>query len=82
MRRRGGIISMPPKVTVSVDVETPQQDRLKYERKNTLERENADRHIKNASIQNVVDRIESKYPFVRKFGDKDFEVDSHIKELL
>ena len=33
-RRRGGIISLP-EVNVTVDGPTPQQERLKYERKNT-----------------------------------------------
>ena len=33
-------------------------------------------------VLNVVDRVETKYPFVRQFGEKNFNVEKYTKELL
>ena len=34
------------------------------------------------SVLNVVDRVETKYPFVRKFGEPNFNPEQYAKDLL
>ena len=50
-------------------------------RRVTYER-NKGKSVQQMSVLNVVDRVETKYPFVRKFGEASFDPEKYAKDLL
>ena len=36
----------------------------------------------SSTIEVLLDRVESKFPFVRQFGEKDFDSDRYIKDFI